>query len=140
VWFGLLVATAAAQEAPVESPERLPEVVVTATRTRLSSEDVTSSVTVINRHDIEQHDHATVAEALRGTPGLDLTEFGSTGHSAFASIRGAAPDQVLVLLDGVEVNTATVGQFDFANLTTDNVDRIEIVRGGIMTPNMISYF
>ena len=130
VWLGVIVASAAAQEVRVESTEQLPEVVVTATRTRLSSEDVTSSVTVVNSQDIEQHDHATVAEALRGTPGLDLTEFGSTGHSSFASIRGAAPDQVLVLLDGVEVNTATVGQFDFANLTTDNVDRIEIVRGG----------
>ena len=37
---------------------------------------------------------------------------------------------MLVLLDGVEVNTPTVGQFDFANLTSDGLDRIEVLRGG----------
>ena len=61
---------------------------------------------------------------------MDVTEFGSLGQTAFATIRGSNPDQVLVLLDGVEVNTPTVGQFDFANLTTDNLNRIEILRGG----------
>jgi vitamin B12 transporter len=71
-----------------------------------------------------------VSDTLRGAPGMDINEFGSTGHSAFASIRGSNPDQVLVLLDGVDVNTPTVGQFDFANLTNDNLDRIEILRGG----------
>lgn len=130
VWLGMLAVGAAAQEPKVAPSAELPEVVVTATRTRQSVADLTSSVTVIRRHDIEQRDQASVSEALRGTPGLDLTEFGSAGHSAFASIRGAAPDQTLVLLDGVEVNSTTVGQFDFANLTTDNVDRIEILRGG----------
>ncbi|HXQ23234.1 MAG TPA: TonB-dependent receptor, partial [Candidatus Acidoferrales bacterium] len=69
-------------------------------------------------------------DALRGAPGMDVTEFGAAGQTAFATIRGSNPDQVLVLLDGVEVNTPTVGQFDFGNLTTDNIDRIEILRGG----------
>ena len=109
---------------------RLPEVVVTATRTRTHADDTAASVSVVTDADIAQRDQASVAEALRGTPGLDITEFGTPGRSAFASIRGAAPDQVLVLLDGVEVNSPNVGQFDFANLATDNLDRIEIVRGG----------
>jgi len=108
----------------------VPEVVVTATRTEESVQDVPNSVTVVQGEDIERGDIYSTADALRGTPGLDVTEFGSSGHSAFASIRGSAADQVQVLLDGVEVNSPTVGQFDFANLTTDNIDRIEILRGG----------
>jgi vitamin B12 transporter len=113
-----------------EVSTQLPEVVVTATRTRVRAEDVTNTVSVISDTAIQQRDDATVTEALRGAPGVDVTEFGSLGSSSFASIRGAAADQVLVMLDGVEVNTPTVGQFDFANLTTDAIDRVEVLRGG----------
>ena len=115
--------------APVANTQ-LPEVVVTATRTQTRVEDSTTSVSVISGNDVNQRDETLVGEALRGVPGMDVTEFGSAGQTAFATIRGSNPDQVLVLLDGVEVNTPTVGQFDFANLTTDNLNRIEILRGG----------
>lgn len=118
-------AAAVAQEDKTE----LPEVVVTATRTRTRIEDVTSSISVISGDDVEQRDEVTTGNAMRGSPGMDVIEFGSPGSTVFASIRGSAADQVLVLLDGVEVNAPTTGQFDFANLTTDNLDRIEILRG-----------
>jgi vitamin B12 transporter len=113
-----------------EPTTQLPEVVVTATRTETRADDATTTVSVIGGTDIGQRGQSLVADALRGSPGMDINEFGSRGQTAFASIRGSNPDQVLVLLDGVEVNTPTVGQFDFANLTTDNIDRIEILRGG----------
>jgi len=105
-------------------------VVVTATRTKTSAADVTNTVSVISGETVAERDQPMVSDALRGSPGVGVTQFGSLGASTFASIRGAAPDQVLVLLDGVEVNTPTVGQFDFANLTTDGLDRIEVLRGG----------
>ncbi|MGH7848468.1 MAG: TonB-dependent receptor plug domain-containing protein, partial [Candidatus Binatia bacterium] len=44
-------------------------------------------------------------------------------------IRGSESDHVLVLIDGVEANSTTTGAFDFAHLTTENVERIEILRG-----------
>jgi vitamin B12 transporter len=113
-----------------EQTTQFPEVVVTATRTQTRADDATASVSVISGTEIVQRDQSMVSDALRGAPGMDINEFGSTGQTAFASIRGSNPDQVLVLLDGVEVNTPTIGQFDFANLTTDNIDRIEILRGG----------
>ena len=119
----------ASQESPT-GKETLQEVVVTATRTRTNEQDVTTTVSVIDDDAIRDRDAATATEALRGSPGLDITQFGSLGQTSLASIRGAAPDQVLVQLDGVQVNTPTVGQYDFANLTTDAVDRIEVLRGG----------
>ena len=121
----LLPAASLAEEAAA----RLGEVVVTATRTNTQVDDLTTSVTVVSGNDIERRDDTSVAEALRPVPGLDITRFGSPGRTAFASIRGSAPDQVLVLLDGVEANTPTVGQFDFGDLLADGVDRIEVVRG-----------
>src|SRR5262249_26272112 len=101
----------------------------TATRTQTRADDSTASVSVISGKEVEQRDQAMVGDALRGTPGVDVTEFGAPGQTTFATIRGTNPDQVLVLLDGVKVNTPTVGQFDFATLTTDNLDRIETLRG-----------
>jgi vitamin B12 transporter len=122
----LRVACVAAEEHTAQ----LAEVVVTATRTHTRAEDVTTSFTVVDRQQIEQRGQDFTSDALRSVPGMDIIDFGSPGQTSFASIRGSAPDQVLVLLDGVEVNTPTVGQFDFANLLTDNVDRIEVLRGG----------
>jgi vitamin B12 transporter len=118
---------------PVKADEpktQLSEIVVTATRTQTRADEATSSVSVISGAEIVQRDQTMVSDTLRGAPGMDINEFGSTGHSAFASIRGSNPDQVLMLLDGVDVNTPTVGQFDFAHLTSDNIDHIEILRGG----------
>ena len=127
VWCAVtFMATAAGAD---EAAPRFADIVVTATRTETAADDVTRTVTVLPGAQIEQRAQSAAAEALRGAPGVDLTAFGSPGRSAFASIRGAAPDQVLVLLDGVEVNTPTVGQFDFGNLTTDDVGRIEVLRG-----------
>jgi len=130
---GLLITAVvlSSRRARAEEPvKQLPEVVVTATRTEMQSEDVTNSVSVVSGKEITQRDQQFVGDALRGAPGMDVTEFGAPGQTTFATIRGTNPDQVLVLMDGVDVNTPTVGQFDFANLTTDNVDHIEILRGG----------
>lgn len=127
---GLLLAHASVAAAEDLQRMNLPDVVITATRTENPVDEVTTSISSISRAEIEQRGQNMTADALRSAPGMDITEFGSSGRSAFASIRGAAPDQVLVLLDGVEVNDPTTGQFDFANLTTENIDRIEVLRGG----------
>ena len=54
---------------------------------------------------------------------------GSPGHGHRVSIRGATASQTLILIDGVEVNTGATGGFDISNLTTDNLDRVEVLRG-----------
>src|SRR5262249_28343367 len=50
----------------------IPEVVVTATRTETNANEVTSSIDVVTRDEIDQHDHAMVAESLRGVTGVDV--------------------------------------------------------------------
>jgi vitamin B12 transporter len=44
-------------------------------------------------------------------------------------MRGLPSEDMQVLLDGIPINQGLAGQFDFANLTTDDIDRIEVVRG-----------
>jgi vitamin B12 transporter len=71
----------------------------------------------------------TVADALRLAQGLTVFSSGGPGTSTSVRIRGGNADQVLVLIDGAIMNSATLGNFDFANLTTDNIERIEVLRG-----------
>jgi vitamin B12 transporter len=108
----------------------LEPIVVTATRAETPLKEVSPAVTVITQEDIQDQQAETMAEALRNVPSLDVVQNGSRGTTTSVFIRGAESDQTLVLIDGVEVNSVTLGAFDFSTLTTENVDRIEIVRGG----------
>jgi vitamin B12 transporter len=116
---------------PAAEPQEptLPPVFVTSTRTETPLEQVTTSASVITAKDIQDQQAETVLEALRNVPGLDVVQSGSRGAGTAVFVRGAESDHVLVLIDGVEVNSTTVGAFNFAHLTTDNVERIEILRG-----------
>lgn len=109
--------------------ESLPPVVVTATRTETPEEQATTSITVITDEEIRQQQAESVLEVLRNVPGLDVVQTGSRGNTASVFIRGSESDHVLVLIDGVEVNSPTTGGFDFAHLTTESIERIEVLRG-----------
>ena len=105
------------------------EVVVTATKTPVPVTHLTSAVEVITGEDLQRRRVKTVADGLRLAQGLTVFSSGGPGTSTSVRIRGGNADQVLVLIDGAIMNSATLGNFDFANLTTDNIDRIEILRG-----------
>src|SRR6185503_18767637 len=68
------------------------------------------------------------ADALRQVPGLSLAQTGSFGGASSLFVQGGESKFTKVLIDGIPVNEAG-GAFDFSTLTTDNIDRIEIVRG-----------
>jgi vitamin B12 transporter len=126
LWFFLSSFSSAAEP---KREDTLAPVVVTATRMEQPREEVTTSVTVITAEEIRQQQAETVLEVLRNVPGLDVVQTGSRGNTTSVFIRGSDSDQVLVLVDGVEVNSTTTGAFEFAHLTTENVERIEILRG-----------
>jgi len=106
----------------------LKPVVVTATRVPVAADLVASAVTVLRGVDLVAQGVRTVADALETVPGVHIVETGSVGGQTSLFMRGGESDYVKVLLDGVPLNQAG-GGIDLANLTTDNVDRIEIVRG-----------
>lgn len=107
------------------------EIVVTATRIETPARELASSVTVITRADLERSNRPTVLEALRDVMGLAVIQNGGPGSSSSAFLRGANSEHLLVLLDGVEVNDPInpSRSYDFAHLSVDNVERIEILRG-----------
>lgn len=107
----------------------LKPVEITGTRSLLTTEDTPSSVTVITAEEIEQKQHQTVIDILRGELGVDITASGPTGSLSSVFMRGTASRSTLVMIDGVQVNSNTTGAFNFADLMTDNIERIEILRG-----------
>lgn len=114
------------QEVPLELA--VEEVVVTATKVETPLEQVGSAITVITHEEMEQRQIQDVADALREVPGLVISQAGSRGNVTSLFVRGGESDHVLILVDGVQVNQAG-GAFDFSILSTENIERIEIVRG-----------
>ncbi|MEN3331022.1 MAG: vitamin transporter [Blastocatellia bacterium] len=103
-------------------------VVVSATRTAAQSNEVGGSIAVITGEDLRRTNQSLVAEPLRLIPGLAVAQTGGRGGITSIFARGGESDYNKVLIDGVPVNSAG-GLFDFASLTPENLDRVEVVRG-----------
>ena len=103
-------------------------VVVSATRLPIDQRRAPASVTVIRGDELRSRGISTVGDALASVPGLMVVRSGSFGATTALFARGGESDYVKVLVDGVPLNNPG-GAFDFATLTTDNLDRIEVVRG-----------
>ena len=119
-------AIAAAQQ-PADTVELAP-VVITPSRQPTALGRVTQATTVITGEELRTRGIAFVVDALRDVPGAAVVQSGSFGGVTSLFLRGGNSNYVKVLVDGVPVNQAG-GAYDFADLTTSNIDRIEIVRG-----------
>ena len=108
----------------------LPGIVVTATRVPLTREAVPTPVTVWTREELQERGIHSVAEALAAIPAATVARAGSRGAQTSLFLRGGESDYVKVLIDGVAVNDPG-GAFDYADLSTDQVERIEVVRGPV---------
>ncbi|MDX8401710.1 MAG: TonB-dependent receptor plug domain-containing protein, partial [Mariprofundaceae bacterium] len=105
------------------------ELVVTASRFAQQAEAVSADVTVIDRERIERAQAVNAADLLRALAGVTVARSGGPGKTTSVFLRGANSGHVVVLIDGVRVGSATLGYFDWANLSTADIERIEIVRG-----------
>ncbi len=105
-------------------------ILVVAKRYSSSKRRTTSAVTTFDRKDIERRQATHVDQVLRETPGVLVVRDGPTGQFSRIFIRGAASTQTMVLVDGIPQNDATAGGgYDFNDLGTSAVDRIEVLRG-----------
>ena len=121
----LLSPTARAQQPPPVSAS----VVVTATSVPEEENQVGSATTVITREEIEKNGKTSVLELLRSVPGLDVVQSGTPGSLTSVFIRGTNSTHTLVLVDGARMNSPYFPGYDFSAMTTENIERIEIVRG-----------
>jgi len=113
--------------------QQLDEVIVTATRSEISTADAPGSVTVISRQDIERKSSNNIVDLIRATPGISIRGIGSGGRKSI-NIRGMESKHTLILIDGKRVPSSndvigpnTDYQYDW--IPSDLIERIEIVRG-----------
>ena len=113
-----------------QSPDTatLQPVVVSASKIPRRTDVLSQAVTVLSGDDLRARGVVRVSDALREVPGAQLVQSGSFGSVTSLFLRGGESRYTKVLIDGVAVNSAG-GFFDFSHLTTDDIDRIEIVRG-----------
>ncbi len=105
------------------------QVTVTGDRLEEPVNEKSDSITVITRREIEANQWNYVLDAVRTVPGVSVTQSGSPGKVTSVFVRGAGSAQVLVLLDGVPINNPYFGGVNFEDITTDNVERIEVLKG-----------
>src|SRR3990172_1786199 len=108
---------------------RLDDIVMTDTRYGVKSTNLLSSALVITEQDIKARHLSTVYDVLKGLPGIDIVRQGGTGKETFIFIRGAEAGHTLVLIDGVSVNNPATGGFNLSDLSSDNIELIEVVYG-----------
>ena len=127
---GLVLVTRTSLPAQQLAPDtlRLPELVSTGTRLPAGDGGQIWSEGAITAQEIEERTLRFVLDGLRDQPGAALVQGGSFGSQASLFLRGGNSDYVKVLVDGVPLNQPG-GSFNFGNLTTDNVERIEVLRG-----------
>jgi vitamin B12 transporter len=121
----LTCAHAWAQDVPT-----LDEVVVTATRVDSTILDSPSSISVISARQIADSGATDVSQVINGQPGVEVKDYGAEGATKSVSVRGSTSSQVLVLLDGIRLNSSRDGEVDLSSIPIEMVDHIEIVRGG----------
>ncbi len=105
------------------------EVTVTATGEATDPGELPVPVTVIDREAMDDAGSDTVADLLRRVPGVTVMRSGAEGSVTSVFTRGTNSNHTLVLFDGVRLNSPYFGGYDFSQLVTAGLDRVEVVRG-----------
>ncbi|MEW6734417.1 MAG: TonB-dependent receptor [Acidobacteriota bacterium] len=109
------------------------EVIITATSTAQTIDELSKSLTVVSREEIDARQEYSLGEVLRNEPGVRLKTFGGPGGFTSIRLRGLFDEDTAVLIDGLRLRDA--GEFRGSSLSlndslfVNNVQRIEIMRG-----------
>ncbi|MEW6171204.1 MAG: TonB-dependent receptor [Candidatus Omnitrophota bacterium] len=107
----------------------LGQITVTATTTPHLLEKTPGTITVTTKDAIKKKNVQDVADIIESSAGVRVTRYGALGTDAPLSLRGLYSTHALVLIDGRPVNQPQLGSANLSQLSEDNVERIEIVRG-----------
>lgn len=107
------------------------ETMVTATRLAQPVAEALRNVTIITAEEIERGGQLTLAQVLQQLGGLEIASSGGHGNAATVLMRGANAAHTLVLVDGIRLQSATVGTTAFENIPLAQIERIEIVPGPV---------
>ena len=103
----------------------LEEMVITATRTMKEIQEVPSSISVVTAENIQEKNINSITEALQTLPGV----YKSRAAQGGISIRGFDSTDILVLVDGQQMNSTYNNSMDWEMIPIENIERIEVARG-----------
>lgn len=111
--------------------DAMQQIIVTGSALDSTLENTGSSVSVLTEQDLRDGQYRNATNALRQLPGVDVVQSGGNGGNAAVFLRGGNSEHTLILLDGIELNNpATANRsFNMANVTLENIERIEVIRG-----------
>jgi vitamin B12 transporter len=95
----------------------------------ISADKIGSAVSVVTGEQLRARQIRNGADALRALPGIAVTRDAGFGGLTQVRIRGAEGNHTTVLIDGIEANDTTNGEFNFSDLSADEIERIEVIRG-----------
>jgi len=107
----------------------LEPIVVTATRYPEYLKNIPAFATVVTKENLRLTNSLSLSDGLKNVSGIDIKSTGGFGQVSTLSLRGSSASQVLVLLDGRPLNYINTGIFNLSDFPTEQVERIEIVRG-----------
>jgi vitamin B12 transporter len=112
------------------------DIIVSAAAAKQAPEKTGRATTLLKRDDLDRKQLSSVAELLATTPGITVSRNGGPGKATAVRIRGAEDSQTLTLIDGVRVNdpSSPGGAFDFGNLLSGSIERVEVLRGPNSVP------
>lgn len=115
----------------IKDAKNLQTIIVTASKAPIALEETASDVTVIDAEEIADKQYTSIGDALKSVPGLNVRSQGGYGSNTTVSMRGLHQKYTLILVDGVKVTdpTGMDRSSNIALMSTDNVERIEVVRG-----------
>jgi outer membrane cobalamin receptor len=130
IFSAFLVGFALSQSALAVPPNLFygEEVLVTSSKLSMLLTKDPWSIQIIDSEQLKASDPKDLAQALAYVAGIDVKRTGALGSVSSAKIRGSTYQQVLVLIDGVRVNSPLLGGVQMEDILLDNVERIEIVR------------
>lgn len=105
--------------------------IVTPTRMPQALDQTIADTTMLTEQQISQSGAPDVPTLLRSLSGVEVVQMGGLGSHSSIFMRGTNSDQVLVLLDGVRISSATAGTTALEHIMLDNIERIEVVRGNV---------
>ena len=124
-----LVPFFAVSSAVAEESLEVETVIVTESRIPTIVSESLSSISILEREDIERYQASDLFDLMARLPGVSLVRNGGKGSATSLSIRGNQGDHSLFLVDGVRIGSATLGSATLGLINTSSIERIEIVRG-----------
>ena len=123
------MSAAAGQEIQEEVPQ-MEEVVVTATKIPEKRKDIPNAMIIKNEKDIQASGAKSIGELLANEPGIDWRSYGNyAGAAQEIQIRGMRGNGTQVLVNGVNVNSPSLGLADVGKIPLNSIERIEVIKG-----------